>query len=459
MEQQVVLEVKNKICKGVAMIKVGLIVPRGSKYGKNQYLAEFLRENDIVSNFYGAWETPSLSLLTIAGLFPEEYTLQFIDEDHGEEIPFLQDFELVFVTGMTQQIIRAFEICEKFHELGVYTVIGGIHATIFPDEAMQHADTVLAGEGEDTVVRFLQDYQNGCVKSFYRSEGFIDLTKSPTPRYDLLNPSLYKSYSIQTTRGCPRTCSYCTLPVMYGGKYRHKTVEQVLEEIHMIKKIDKNPFIFFADDNMFINKENSIELLKALEKEDVIWGTQTDLTVANSPEILGMLKQAGCRWLFIGFENISESSLQLLDKKKFKAGLSKHYSELIEKIHEAGIYIWGSFMFGTDDDTEETFENVLDFVIKNSIYSCSFTILTPLPGTEIFEQMKRENRILDYDWSRYTFWDIVFKPKNMTAETLARKVAWIYDNFYSKENSANRLSAIRKRLKKKKEEEKREDTK
>lgn len=430
------------------MIKVGLIVPKGSKYGKNQYLAEFLRENDIVSNFYGAWETPNLSLLTVAGLFPNEYELKFIDEDHGEEIPFTADFELVFVTGMTQQIVRAYEICEKFHEIGVYTVIGGIHATIYPEEAMQHADTVLTGEGENTVRRFLKDYQNGCAKKLYRSEEFIELTKSPVPRYDLLNPKLYKSYAIQTTRGCPRTCSYCTLPVMYGGKYRSKTVEQVLDEIHAIKKVDQHPFIFFADDNMFIDRKNAIKLLKELEKEEIVWGTQTDLTVAQDPEILGLLKKAGCRWLFIGFENISEGSLELLDRKKFKADLSKHYSELIAKIHEAGVFIWGSFIFGTDDDNEQTFQNVLDFVVENSIYSCSFTILTPLPGTELFEKMKKENRILDYDWSRYTFWDIVFQPKNMTPETLARRVAWIYENFYSEKNSANRLSAIRKQMKK-----------
>ena len=363
------------------MIKTALIVPKGSKYGKNKYLKDFLEQSNIVSKFYGAWETPNLSLLTIAGLFPQNYELQFIDEDHGETILFEKAFDLVVVTGMTQQINRAYEICTKFRQQGSYTVIGGIHVTIYPDEALRFADTVMIGEGEIIFREFLKDFENSVPQKTYKSNTYVDLSLSPIPRYDLLNTNLYTSYSIQTTRGCPRTCGYCTLPVMYGSKYRHKSAEQVTKEIREIKEIDRSPFIFFADDNMFIDKKNSIELLKIIEKENIVWGTQTDISVADSPEILNILKSAGCRWLFIGFENITKNSLELLDKNKWKANVADRYTKMIEKIHSAGIYIWGSFMFGTDNDEVKVFENTLDFIIKNGIYSGSFTILTPLPGT------------------------------------------------------------------------------
>ena len=428
--------------------KAALIVPKGSKYGKNPFLKSFLERNDIVSNFYGAWETPNLSLLTIAGLFPDTFSLRFIDEDHGEAIPFHEAFDLVAVTGMTQQIKRAYAICDAFRSKGVYTVIGGIHASIFPEEAAKHTDTVITGEGEAAFVRFLEDFMGGCPERMYKAGEYVDLTASPTPRYDLTCPELYTSYSIQTTRGCPRTCAYCTLPVIYGAVYRHKEVEQVIREIRAIKAVSPNAFIFFADDNMFIHREHSLKLLRAIADEHITWGTQTDISVADQPEILELLRPSGCRWLFIGLENVNEGSLRLLDQNQWKAGRCAAYPGLIEKIHKAGVYIWGSFMFGTDRDTPSVFEETLRFVVDNGIYSGSFTILTPLPGTALFRQMEEQGRLTDRDWSRYTFWDVVFQPQNMTQEELAKGVAWMYDRFYSAENSRLRLRYIRHRLRK-----------
>lgn len=429
------------------MIKTALIVPKGSKYGKNKYLKEFLEENDIVSKFYGVWETPNLSLLTIAGLFPNHYDLSFIDEDHGEIISFDEPYDLVVITGMTQQINRAYEISNRFKEKGSFTVIGGIHATIYPEEAMKNANTVMVGEGEEIFRLFLKDFEQSKAKSIYKAERFIPLSESPTPRYDLVNTKLYSSYSIQTTRGCPRTCSYCTLPVMFGSHYRQKSVQQVIKEIRAIKRIDQTPFVFFADDNMFINKEQSIELIKEIAKEDIIWGTQTDISIGNQTEILEKLKAAGCRWLFIGLENPSQNSLILLDKNKWKAKMASNYEQLIQNIHDAGVYIWGSFMFGTDYDDSSVFEKTLKFAMKNGIYSGSFTIVTPLPGTELFNKMVYSNRMIDFDWSRYTFWDIVYKPKKIREEELAKGVAWIYNQFYSEENSKKRMAILKKNIK------------
>lgn len=432
----------------IKTIKTALIVPKGSKYGKNNYLKTFLKENDIVSDFYGTWETPNLSLLTIAGLFPSYYELHFYDEDHGESIPFEEKFDLVLLTSMTQQVNRAYEICQAFRKRGCHTALGGIHATIFKEEALQHADTVMVGEGEVVLPRFLQDFEQNRAKRLYEAEKFADLSKSPVPRYDLVNKKLYRSYSIQTTRGCPRTCAYCTLPVMYGSKYRQKEPEQIIREIRAVKRINPSPFIFFADDNMFIHEESSIRLLKLLAKEEIVWGTQTDISVAEKPEILKLLRASGCRWLFIGFENIRASGLELLDRNKWKARMSAKYEGLIEKIHSAGVFIWGSFLFGTDDDTVDVFENTLDFTIRNGIYSGSFTILTPLPGTELFHMLEQEGRIMDYDWSRYTFWDVIFQPKKMTPEELARGVAWVYSNFYSQKNANIRIANLMKSIRK-----------
>mgnify|MGYP005849798711 CR=1 FL=1 len=433
------------------MKTIGLVVPKGSKYGKNPLLKTFLEQNDVVSGFYGAWETPNLSLLTIAGLTPDDYEVHFIDEDHGATVPFDTAYDVVAITGMTQQIYRGYEIADRFRQNGSYIVFGGIHTTIMPDEVAQHADTVMIGEGEDIWLQFLKDYENGSPKARYGSGTYVDMTRSPVPRYDILNKELYKSYSVQTTRGCPRTCNYCTLPRMYGNTFRHKTIGQVLDEVKAIQRFDANSFVFFADDNMFIKKDYSKELLRELATLDILWGTQTDISVAYDDELLTLLYHSGCHWLFIGFENVTQGGLDLLDANQWKAKQLDDYERSIERIHRHGINIWGSFMFGGDNDTLSVFENTLDFTVRNGIYSGSFTIMTPLPGTGLFEKMDQEGRIIDHDWSRYTFWDVIFQPVHMTPDELAKGVAWVYDRFYSKENVMDRAGKIRKRLKQAKE--------
>ena len=428
------------------MKKIALIVPRGSKYGKNGLLKNFLEKSDVVSNFYGAWETPNLSLLTIAGVISDRYDVSFIDEDHGMEIPFFEFFDIVALTGMTQQIYRAYEIARQFKDNGSYVVLGGIHATIMPEESLKNVDTIFIGEGENTWKTFLEDFEKGLPKRIYRSNTFISLSESPVPRYDILNPKLYKSFSIQTTRGCPRTCNYCTLPIMYGASYRYKKVQQVVNEIKAIQKVDADAFIFFADDNMFIEKEHSKILVREITKLGITWGTQTDISVANDEELLKLLYKSGCHWLFIGFENVSKNGLDFLDVKQWKARQLNKYETAIDRIHKNGINIWGSFMFGGDNDTPEVFENTLNFTLKNGIYSGSFTILTPLPGTQLFKQMSDNGRIIDYDWSRYTFWDVVFQPLNMEPDELSKGVAWVYESFYSKENISNRTTKLKSRM-------------
>lgn len=430
------------------MIKIGLIVPKGSRYGKNQYLKDFLQENDTVYNFYGAWETPNLSLLTIAGVIPRDgYEVEFVDEDHGQTVRFDAGYDIVALTGMTQQINRAYEIADEYRKRESYVVIGGIHATLLHEEVSKHADSVMIGEGEKIWEEFLLDYQNKTTKPVYESKGFINLEESPTPRYDLVDKKLYTSYSIQTTRGCPRSCDYCTLPIMYGSTYRHKKVEQILDEIDAIKAVDKDAFVFFADDNMFINREFSYKLLGAIKDKHIKWGTQTDISVAEDEELLRTIHDAGCHWLFIGFENVTENGLKFLDRRQWKARQLEHYKESIEKIHKAGLNIWASFMFGGDNDTKETFSQTLNFALDNGIYSGSFTILTPLPGTKLYEDMKSQDRIIDDDWSRYTFWDTVYKPTNLTSEELSKGVAWVYGNFYSPENVKLRTQKIKRRIK------------
>jgi radical SAM superfamily enzyme YgiQ (UPF0313 family) len=429
-------------------MNVALIVPKGSKYGKNKYLKDFLQENDTVYHFYGSWESPNLGLLTIAGETPDDVDLTFIDEDHGQIIDFDAGYDLVCITGMTQQANRAYEIAAEFRIRNTYVAMGGIHASILQAEAANHVDTVLVGEGEKIWPQFLQDFKNGTPKPLYVSQRYINLEQVHTPRYDLVDKSRYSSYSVQITRGCPRSCDYCTLPIMYGKSYRHKTIEQVIREVSAIQAIDKNAFIFFADDNMFIDRDFSKELLGEIERLGIKWGTQTDISVANDDDLLKRIHASGCRWLFIGFENVTNEGLRFLDHKEWKAKQLATYERSINKIHSNNLQIWGSFMFGGDGDTTDVFNKTLDFALRNELYSGSFTILTPLPGTGMFQYMRKQNRIIDYDWSRYTFWDVVFKPYAMTPDELAKGVAWVYENFYSLENIKKRTSKICKRIRK-----------
>lgn len=417
-------------------MKLALVTPKGVFFGKDSELANFFREifGDATNNMfipkYVYWSGGNLGLLIVAALTPSDFEINFLDENY-EEINFDVGYDLVGITAMTQQATRAYEIADEFRRRGVKVVIGGIHATVLPEEAKEHADSVVIGEAENTWPEFINDFHKGEIKSFYKNTEPVDLARSPLPRYDLLKKYDYKMIWVQTTRGCPRDCDFCSASKVYGRTFRHKNIEQVMDELYYISGIWGSPLISFADDNMFVDKKYAHELIGKLQHLRLRWTAQTDVSAADDEVLLTLLEKNGCNILFIGFETLSQDNR--IDTHGWKQNRIQKYPDIIQKIQSRGIGILGAFIVGLDGDDPSVFSHLSNFIIDNRLYSAQITVLTPLPGTRLRERLIKESRILSSEWSGYTFVDVNYMPKKMTPEVLKHGLMEVYRQVYSKE--------------------------
>jgi len=413
-------------------MKIGLINPKGLTTNDNELEQIFQSTNNVQSYTDSLSRAFGTGLLVISALTPSHIEIEIIDENI-DNIDFNKDYDLIGISVMTHQASHAYEIADAFRNRGIIVAIGGIHATVLPDEAKQHCDSVFIGEAEHTWPVFLKDVENGNVLDFYKSEKLVDMANIPTPRYDLLKKENYKIIWMQTGRGCPHDCEFCVASNVYGYKYRQKPLNQILDELKVIHNIWPNAPINFADDNFFINRKFSKKLVRHLREMNLRWFAQSDISIANDEDFITELKAAGCATLFIGFESVSESSLSSINKNSWKLKQLKTYPEAIKKIQSKGIGIIGAFIIGFDGDTKETFNQLTDFILDNNIFIPQITILTPLPGSRLYERLKKENRLTDVPWGNYTFTEINYIPKNMTGEELKNGLYQIYKKVYSKE--------------------------
>ena len=393
-------------------------------------IAEKIPSQDLFSPFI-RWSGLSLGLLIIGALTPNIFEIDLIDENI-KNIDFDKKYDLVAISLITQQAPRAYFIAGSFRAKGIPVILGGIHPTIMKDEAKAHADSIVVGEVEELWPSVINDFLNKDLKSIYCSNGSIDLSSSPIPRYDLLDFRKYKIAWIQTTRGCPHNCEFCVASNVFGKKYRHKSVQQVIDEVRYVKSLS-NIQIGFADDNMFVNKRFSYALLEELKKLNINWITQTDISVGEDDKLLELLKRSGCNSLFIGFESLSKQNLISIDRTSWKFKYIDNYSALIKKIQSYGIGVLGAFILGFDEDDESVFSELADFIINNNLYASQITILTPLPGTRLRERLSRENRIISNDWSRYTFLDINYIPMRMSPQRLQEGLYEVFQKVYDRE--------------------------
>ena len=414
------------------MKKLGLIFPRGegiwsggtlnSSEGKKGNMHKMALQLIVNVSTIGI---PHLGLLTIAGLTDDSFDIKYIN-DHNDEIDFDEHFDLIGLTGMTRQVTRAYQIADEFRRKNVPVVMGGIHATILPKEVKEHVDSVVVGEGEISWPRLLNDFKKGKLEPFYvqESNDLIDLKKSVIPRYDIIDPNKYEMFPVQTTRGCPHDCDFCSAPKLFGSVYRHKTVDQVINEVMAVKKatIYDKPFVFFSDDNMFANKKFSKTLLKELIPLNIHYWTQCDITVGSDEKLLELMRESGCKFIVIGFENLLEENLG--EVSAWKRRQLANYADNIKRIRSYGIEILGTFIIGMDHDTENYFSKMRDFIVENDLWFFPH-ILTPYEGTKLRKRLEKEDRLLDKDWSHYDNASITFKPKMMTEEELQRGFDWL----------------------------------
>ena len=409
----------------------------------------FLEQSAAMDSFQYLWNGPNLGLLTIASLLPDDWECEYIDENY-KPIDFEADYDIVFISAMTQQAMNAYHISQKFRQRGILTVLGGIHATTMLEETSQYADVVIAGEGEPLVPNFIRDYQNGCTQRIYKEDnpGFFPIENSPLPRYEFLEDYDYPIISLQTTRGCPQKCTFCAASRVFGTKYRRKDNDQIIEELKIIKDKFPGKLVLFADDNLLVLRKQSKDLLRRIAELDLRWIAQTDISIAKDDELLSLMVKAGCQWIVIGFESVSYNSLYNLDPDNWKLKQLPKYKEHIAKIQDVGISIYGTFMVGLDHDHAGIFDNVVDFIKESNLYGVNVTVPTPLPGTELREQLQAENRILDKDWSYYTFWDITIKPLHFTVEELENGLIYIYNKITDEIDVKTRLRSLRQTVKK-----------
>ena len=353
---------------------------------------------------------PPHGLAVLAGATPRsEHEVRIIDENF-EEITFTSDADIIAISIMTPSATRGYQIADIYREKGKKVIIGGIHATVLPEEAKLHAHSVVVGEADQIWPEILDDVKNGKLKEFYFPERISDLDTVPMPRLDLCNKNYAKGDLVQVGRGCPFNCDFCSVSKTFGRKYRHKSIARVLEEIKNLR----TTHFWFVDDNIGVDTAFAKELFRELVPLNARWSSQASIVMAQDDELLKLAAESGCTALFIGFESLDQQSL----KSVHKPHVAKTYKEVVKKLHDYGIFVLGAFIFGFDNEDKTSFQKTIDFIQYCEIDLIQLSVLTPYPGTRLFEEMVQQKRMLHYDWSKYTCMNVVFKPKKMSVEVL-----------------------------------------
>ena len=382
---------------------------------------------------------PPLGLATVAALTPPDIEVSLTDEN-VTAIDFRKELDLVGITALTTTAQRAYEIADTFRARGVKVVLGGIHASILPEEAGQHADAVVIGEAEGIWPNLIEDFKANRLQKIYQQHQRPSMLNVPIPRRDLFAKGRYLvRNTISTTRGCPHSCSFCTVTSFFGRTYRCRPVAEIIQEIQTLN--DKN-FIVFVDDNIAGKPKFAKELFRALIPCKIKWVGQSSVTIARDDELLELAAASGCIDLFIGFESLSPANLAAVGKK---INVVDEYENVIRKIHSHGIAIHGFFIFGFDDDDEDTFTRTVRFAQKTRLETAQFDVLTPYPGTELRKSLDKADRMLTRDWSEYGH-DLMFKPKSISRDTVQKGRAWAWRTFYSLPSIWRRIGLSRRNL-------------
>ncbi|HEY7727820.1 MAG TPA: radical SAM protein [Candidatus Eisenbacteria bacterium] len=381
---------------------------------------------------------PSLSLLTLAALTPRDLDVEYREiQDLRTEPGPLPEYDLVALSSYSAQIGDAYRVAESYVARGTPVVMGGLHVSVLPEEARAHGATAVVGEGELLWPRVLEDFRQGALRPEYRAEPGVqlDLADAPLPRYELLEIDRYNRLTVQTSRGCPHRCTFCASSILIAPRYRVKPVERILGEIRRIKEIWPHPFIEFADDNGFVHRGHAKRLLQALRDEGIHWFTETDLSIAEDPELLTLMRESGCRQVLIGLESPEPLGLQGLEtRRNWKLRRLSEYEAAIRRIQSHGVTVNGCFILGLDGQTESIFDAVEEFVERSGLYEVQITVLTPFPGTPLYEQLRRAGRLLgERAWEKCTLFDVNFVPTGMSSERLERGLLELSQRLYSRE--------------------------
>ncbi len=366
-----------------------------------------------------------LALPLLAALTPPEFEVELCYETI-EDVPFDTDAELIGISSMGHAVIRTIDIAKKFRELGKTVVLGGYMVSLMPEEAQKYGDSVMIGDSEETWGEMLEDYLNGTLKKVYKKK--LTQLKTPLPRYELLlGKKIGNFLPVQAGRGCPKTCSFCSIYCLYRGQYLKREISEVIRDIKRIRELGFRQFLLL-DDNIFSDRDYAVKLCAEIKKLKMKWMTQCSIDIAKDEELLEIISKSGCYVLSFGLESITRESLVSMNKSW--ADPDK-YAEQIRIIRRHGIDISTEMVVGAEGDTLESIQNTADFIADNHIAVPRFYILTPIPGTKFFDEMQAQNRIYNTDIYSYNGCEAVHIPKNMTPEELTKAYWDLYNKVYS----------------------------
>ena len=396
-------------------MKIAFVIPRNKSDSERSFYDYEFGMSFLLSRKHISY---LLAIPTLASLTPPKHEIRVFDEN-VEDIDYTWKVDLAAITVRTMFAKRAYTISESYKRWGAKTVLGGIHPSMCPEEALLHCDSVVMGEAEGIWHTVLQDAENGHLKALYKADGFADIRASPIPDRSLLRKERYLLDIVQTTKGCPFHCEFCSVHAFDGQTIRSKSIEQVIREIQGLNRshdaYKKKKVIFFADDNFIANKAFAKELCLAIRPHNINLMCQASINISQEAELLELMRESGCGAVFIGFESVSEENLDAMHK-----GINRRYNylEAISKIQSYGILVHSSFILGYDFDSPATFDDLIDFIRESNLLMPLINILTPFPGTKLFKRLEEEGRILHKDWSKYDTQHVVFTPARMSADEL-----------------------------------------
>jgi radical SAM superfamily enzyme YgiQ (UPF0313 family) len=386
----------------------------------------------------GSWSSilfgyPIITLPHMAAITPRIHDVIIINENY-DKINFDIDVDLVGITCYTMTAPRVYEIADKFRKRGKTVVLGGYHPTAMPDEALKHSDSIIMGMAEASWPQLLNDFEKGRIKRIYPHNTNFDMSDIPPLRRDLIrhNPLLG---AIQTTRGCANRCEFCAISSFCHHGVRQRPIENVIEEIKQMP----NKMFVIHDPHLTVNRKYAKELFKQMIKNDInkswVSNGTTDILNAVDDEFLNLAKKSGCVEWFVGFESVSQAALNGIKKSHNKV---EDFRKMIKRVHDHGMTIQGGIIFGFDEDTPDIFKTTIEKVNELEIDVLEINILTPYPGTPLFQRLDNEGRIFTKDWSKYNQVEVVYYPKNMSVEELNVGARFVAKEFYSWPNIIKR---------------------
>jgi radical SAM superfamily enzyme YgiQ (UPF0313 family) len=375
------------------------------------------------------WQMEPLPVAVLAALTPKDVELKFHD-DRLEPIPYDEPADLVAISTEVYTAKRAYQIASEYRRRGVPVVMGGFHATLFPEEVQRFAESVVLGEAEDLWAKVIDDYRAGTPRKLYRNGGRPSLDRS-TPDRGIYNRKRYLPIGlVEAGRGCKFACEFCAIQSFYHSTYCQRPVAHILRELEEIR--DRSRLIFFVNDNIVSDRAEARELLEALVPLKIRWVSQASINTARDLEFLALLKASGCQGLLIGFESLDPENLRQMGKAVNLA--QGDFEQAMANLRKQRIRVYGTFVFGYDNDTPETFERAYEFAVRHGLYLCGFNHLVPMPGTPLYQRLEREGRLLQDAWwldDAYTYNTVPFRPARMTPEQVRECCLRTRRRFYS----------------------------